>query len=50
MDIIVSGSMRQRRDAEDNSPFDDINVGSTLRIFADEVVIEGKLSVWYFIT
>ncbi|XP_052097662.1 uncharacterized protein LOC127732620 [Mytilus californianus] len=40
MDVIVSGSLRQKRGADDNSPFDDINVGSTLRIIANDVVIE----------
>ncbi|XP_076090280.1 uncharacterized protein LOC143062483 [Mytilus galloprovincialis] len=40
MDVIVSGSLRQKRAADDTSPFDDINVGSTLRIIANDVVIE----------
>ena len=43
-DIIVSGGMRQRRDADDKTPFDDISVGTTLRVVADKVVIEGKFS------
>ncbi|CAC5363429.1 unnamed protein product [Mytilus coruscus] len=40
MNVIVFGSLRQKRVADDNSPFDDINIESTLRIIADDVVIE----------
>ena len=41
MDVTVSRGTRQRRSEDDNQPFDNISVGTTLRV-TDDVVIEGK--------